>query len=89
MTAQEQHLDSEQRHTLAQLSRHPLATNIKWHQVLALLEAMGEVTVESKDRYRVTVNDQTEVFRPPHHGDIPVEMMVKLRQFLKVAPEAT
>jgi hypothetical protein len=78
------HLDSGQRHTLEHLSRHPLANNVKWPQVLALLEAMGEVTLESKDRYRVTVDGRTEVFHPPHHGDLPADMMVKLRQFVMV-----
>ncbi|MDQ6614661.1 MAG: hypothetical protein M3083_07935 [Actinomycetota bacterium] len=83
------HLGSEQRHTLERLSRHPLAANIKWPQVLALLEAMGEVTTESKDRYRVTVDGHTEVFRPPHHGDVPADMVMKLRRFLTTSPAAT
>jgi len=76
------HLDSEQRRTLQKLLGHPLPANMKWPQVLALLEAMGEVAVESKDRYRVTIDDRTEVFNPPHHGDIPTDMVVKLRRFL-------
>lgn len=84
--SREHKLDSEQRHTLEHLSSHPLATNIKWPQVLALLEAMGEVIVESKERYRVTVDGHTEVFRPPHHhGDVPAEMVMKLRRFLASA----
>jgi hypothetical protein len=86
MTDPELQLDSGQRHTLDHLSRHPLATNVKWPQVLSLLHAMGDVTVESKDRYRVTVNGHTEVFHPPHHGDIPPDMMTKLRQFLLAPP---
>ncbi|MCU4183083.1 hypothetical protein K6U06_01830 [Acidiferrimicrobium sp. IK] len=77
------HLDSAQRHTLEHISRHPLATNVKWPQVLALLEALGEVTAESKDRYRVTIDGRTEVFQPPHHGDLPPELMVRLRDFVK------
>jgi hypothetical protein len=89
LTASEHQLDSGQRHTLEHLSRHPLGANIKWPQVLALLKAMGEVTVESKDRYRVTVNGHTEVFRPPHHGDIPADMTVRLREFLKMQPRST
>jgi hypothetical protein len=86
---QEHHLDSGQRHTLDHLSRHPLATNVKWPQVLALLEALGDVTVESKDRYRVVIDGQTEVFHPPHHGDIPADMMARLRQFVSSAPGST
>jgi hypothetical protein len=82
------HLDSEQRHTLEHISRHPLASNIKWPQVLALLKAMGDVTMESKDRFRATVDGHTEVFRPPHHGDLPADMVMKLRHFLSAPPEA-
>jgi len=86
----EQHLDHEQRRTLEHLSSHPLPANLKWPQVLSLLEAMGEVSVESKDRYRVTVDGRTEVFRPPHrHGDVPADMIVKLRHFLASDPAPT
>lgn len=88
MIPETHHLDSEQRHTLEHLSSHPLPTNIKWPQVLALLQAVGDVTVESKERYRVTVVGNTEVFRPPHHhGDIPADMVMKLRHFLAPVTE--
>jgi hypothetical protein len=90
MSAEPHHLDSEQRHTLVRLSSHPLSNNIKWPQVLALFEALGEVTLESKDRFRVTVDGRTEVFRPPHHhGDVPADMVVKLRHFLAPDSEGT
>jgi len=79
---QAHHLDSEQHRTLRKLLGHPLPANMKWPQALALLEALGEVTGESKDRYRVTIDGRTEVFQPPHHGDIPVDLIVKLRHFL-------
>lgn len=83
MTDARPHLDSEQRHTLERLTGHPLNHNIKWPEVLALLEALGEVSVDGDDRHRVTVAGHTEVFRPPrHHGDVPTEMVVKLRRFL-------
>ncbi|MHB8246785.1 MAG: hypothetical protein ACYDGN_15830 [Acidimicrobiales bacterium] len=83
----QQHLDSEQRHTLEHLSSHPLPTNIKWPQVLSLLRAIGEVTVESKNRYSVTVEGRTEVFRPPdHHGDMSPDIVMKLRHFLASSP---
>ncbi len=85
----ERHLDHEQRRTLEHISSHPMPANLKWPQVLALLEAVGEVTVESKDRYRVTVDGRTEVFHPPHHGDVPADMIAKLRQFLPAEPSST
>jgi hypothetical protein len=86
----QRHLDSGQRHTLKRLSSHPLPRNVKWPEVLALLNAMGEVSGESNDRFRVTVDGRTEVFRPPHkHGDVPPDMVVKLRKFLALSSEAT
>jgi hypothetical protein len=86
----ERHLDHEQRRILEHLSSHPLPANLKWPQVLSLLEAMGDVTVESKDRYRVTVDGRTEVFHPPHrHGDVPADIIVKLRHFLTSDPAPT
>jgi hypothetical protein len=88
MTIPERHLDSAQRQTLEHLYRHPTSANIKWPQVLALLKAIGDVTVESKDRYRVTVNHDTEVFQPPHLGDIPADMAVRLREILKAQPRS-
>ena len=84
------HLDNDQRRVLDRLTGHPLSSNIKWPQVLSLLEALGDVTVESKDRFRVTVDGHTEVFRPPHHhGDLPPEMVMKLRHFLAERFEGT
>lgn len=89
MSNEAPHLDSEQRHTLARISSHPINHNIKWPQVLALLESLGEVSVESKDRYRATVAGRTEVFRPPRHGDLPPDMVMNLRHFLTSAPATT
>jgi hypothetical protein len=83
------HLDNEQRRVLESLSSHPIPSNLKWPHVLSLLEAMGDVTVESKDRYRATVDGRTEVFYAPHHADVPHEMVVKLRKFLNAdSPES-
>jgi hypothetical protein len=83
MTEPGRHLDSGQRHTLEHVARHPLAMNVKWHNVLSLFEAMGEVTVESQNRYRVTIDGRSEVFHAPHSEDIPTEMMVRIRSFVR------
>lgn len=77
-------LNSAQRHTLGRLFQHPLASNLKWPQILSLLHALGQVTVESNNRYRVTVQGRTEVFRPPdRHGDVTPETIIKLRHLLR------
>lgn len=82
------HLDTEQRQTLERLLGHPLPHNLKWPKVIALLQALGDVVVESKDRYRVTIDGNTEVFRPPHRGDLSSEAVMKLRHFLSLSAPA-
>lgn len=76
-------LDHEQRRTLERVTGHPLPANLKSHQVLSLLEAVGDVKTETKDRYRVTVEERTEVYHLPPHGDVPADTVVKLRNFLE------
>jgi hypothetical protein len=77
-------LNIAQRHTLGRLFQPPLASNLKWPQILSLLHALGQVTVESNGRYRVTVQGHTEVFRPPgRHGDITPETIIKHRHLLR------
>lgn len=83
MTTDQSHLDNQQRHTLEKLTGHPLNHNIKWATVLALFEALGEVTPESGDRFRVTIGEHTAVFHPPAHGDLPTDMVVEIRHFLQ------
>ncbi|MGD0381530.1 MAG: hypothetical protein ABSC30_16265 [Acidimicrobiales bacterium] len=75
-------LDNQQRRTLEQISGHPLPKNLKWPAVVALLQAMGELIEESKDRYRATVNGRTEVFHVQLHKDIAPDVVVRLRHFL-------
>jgi hypothetical protein len=59
--ADSHHLDSEQRRTLEQLSAYPLSHNLKWPKVLHLLEALGDVVVESKERhFLVSSTDTTD-----------------------------
>lgn len=83
MPTDQSHLNSQQRHTLEKLTGHPLNHNIKWTNVLALFEALGEVTPESGDRFRVTIGEHTAVFHPPAHGDLPADLVVEIRQFLQ------
>jgi len=59
MPTDQSHLNNQQRHTLEKLTGHPLNHNIKWTNVLALFEALGEVTPESGDRFRVTIGEHT------------------------------
>lgn len=86
MTSDWSDLNSEQRHTLEKLTGHPLNHNIKWPNVLALFEALGEVVPESGDRFRVTVGDHTAVFHAPaHHRDLSADLVVEIRHFLQQA----
>jgi hypothetical protein len=59
--------------------------NIEWRQVLSLLEAVGSVTEEHNGSLRVTLGDETEVFRTPREKDVDVQTIVDLRRMLSSA----
>jgi hypothetical protein len=83
------HLNSEQRHTLARLQDRTGNHNVKWPQVLHLLESLGQVVAESGDRYRVTIGSHTVVVRRPSQPDISADLVGQLRQlFDRASAEA-
>jgi len=59
--------------------------NIRWHDALSLMEAVGEVIEEHDGKFKVTIGDETEVLSRPHGKDIGEQMVVDLRRMLKNA----
>jgi hypothetical protein len=84
METGDRRLNSHQRDTLAQVFRHPLSHNIEWHDVISLLEAVGEAKETHKGHLLVTVGGETETFEP-RHKDIDAEQLALLRKLLKKA----
>jgi hypothetical protein len=78
-------VNADHRVTLERIFRHPASVNIEWRQVLSLLEAVGSVTEEHNGSLRVTLGDETEVFRTPREKDVDVQTIVDLRRMLSSA----
>jgi hypothetical protein len=78
-------LDAHHRKTVEKLFAHPTSHNIQWHDVLSLLEAVGEVEETHEGRFRVTLGSETETFNTPRGADIDTQTVVDLRRMLKGA----
>jgi hypothetical protein len=78
-------LSNRHRDTLEQIFERPSSGNVEWQEVLALLEAVGDVVEEPNGRYRVTLGAETEVFDRPHGKDADVQVLVDLRRMLRNA----
>ena len=81
----EAHLSGHHWATVEKIFRHPASGNIEWRQVLALLETIGTVTEEHNGKVKVTVDPETEVFRPPRGKDVDVQTISDLRRMLEQA----
>jgi len=85
-------LDGHHRATVEKIFRHPAGHNLKWHDVLSLLESVAEVTKGHDGRFTVTFGSQTETLDAPRGGDIDEQQMVDLRRMLRsagITPEST
>jgi hypothetical protein len=78
-------LSNRHRDALGKIFDRPSSGNVEWQEVLALLEAVGDVVEESNGRYRVTLGAETEVFDRPHGKDVDVQVLVDLRRMLRNA----
>ncbi|MFM9134447.1 MAG: hypothetical protein ACKOT0_03285 [bacterium] len=79
------HLNNHHLDTLTVIFSHPTSHNIRWHDALSLLEAVGAVEERHDGKFKVTVGDETEVFDRPRHKDIDTQMVVDLRRMLRNA----
>ena len=79
------HLNNHHLDTLSVIFAHPTSHNIRWADVLSLLEAAGDVEERHDGRFRVTIGPETEVFDRPRHKDIDTQMVVDLRRMLRNA----
>jgi hypothetical protein len=79
------HLNSHHRDTVEHIFRHPLSHNVRWVDVVSLLNAVAETEERHDGRFKVTLGDEIHVFDPPRHKDIDAEMLVDIRRMLKSA----
>jgi len=76
------HLDGNHRTTLDQIERHPTTHNLEWHDVIGLLNEVGEVVQEHDGKFRVTLGDHRLILTKPKHKDVPEQMVLDLRRLL-------
>jgi hypothetical protein len=73
------HVSEHHRDTLAEIGRHPTSHNIEWHDVIALLEEVADVTEEHDGKFVVKLGDERIVLTKPKHKDVDEQMVVDLR----------
>lgn len=78
-------LNNHHSDTLTAIFEHPVSHNIRWHDALSLMEAVGTVVEEHDGKFKVTIGDETEVLSRPHDKTIGEQMVVDLRRMLKNA----
>ena len=78
-------LNNHHSDTLTAIFQHPVSHNIRWHDALSLMEAVGSVVEEHDGKFKVTIGDETEVLSRPHDKTIGEQMVVDLRRMLKNA----
>lgn len=79
------HLNNHHQDTLSVIFSHPTSHNIRWHDVLSLVECVGDVEERHDGRFKVTIGAETEIFDRPQHKDIGTQMVVDLRRMLRNA----
>lgn len=82
------HLGENHRNTLRQITGHPTSSNVEWHDVLSLLRAVGDVTVEHNSKVKITVGTETIVVSPPRQKTVDEDLLVELRHLLRAADYA-
>lgn len=76
-------LDAHHRTTVEHIFAHPTSHNIKWHDVVSLLEAVGTVSQSHDGKYKVTLGGRSITLEPPRHADLGTDTVVELRRLLR------
>lgn len=71
--------------TLEALFRHPVAHNLEWMDVLALIEKIGAVHQKGGDKFTFDVGGEHLLMHKPHTKDLTSSEVVDLRHFLQRA----
>lgn len=73
--------------TLQQIFAHPISMNIKWTDVVHMIQAMGGTVIPAHGgREKITLNGHEHTFHVPHNKAIDSkDEIVQLRHFLEQA----
>jgi len=83
--ASQTHLNNHHRNTLSALFQHPTSHNVRWEDVVSLLDAVGAVEERHDGKIKVTVGGQTEFLETPRDHNASVDQIVGLRRMLRAA----
>lgn len=72
------------RDTIVTLFAHPTSHNLKWVDVISLLNAVGSVEEKPDGRIRVSLGNEVEGFEV-HEKDVTIEQIADLRRMLRAA----
>ena len=85
---QTEHLGIKFSHTLGRIFAHPVAGNLAWRDVIALIRHLGTVDESGNGNLRFTVNGKSEtIHRSGDHRDVSADaqQMRDIRRFLESA----
>lgn len=85
MTQTIPHLNSHHRKTLAAIFQHPASHNLEWHDVLSLLNDVGEVSQRASGGHEIVIGSDRLLLHPSHDHDLAGDDIRDLSAFLTKA----
>ncbi len=70
------------RRTLEAIFRHPLAHNLEWIDVVALIDRLGSVQEQPNHEFVLELAGQRHLMRRPHKKDLTTDEVLQLRHFI-------
>jgi hypothetical protein len=78
-------LNRKDARVLQEVFGHPVPHNLKWMDVVSLVNHLGSVLERHDGNDEFNIGTTSEVFKRPHHKDIELEDVVRLRAFFERA----
>jgi hypothetical protein len=72
----------QDRRTLDAIFRHPLAHNLSWREVVALIAGIGEAEERRSGEFQFHAGDQSLAMKRPHGKELTGPDVIDLRHFL-------
>ncbi len=85
-------LSATHRRTLEAFFRHPLAHNLEWRDLVALISDLGEVEEKANGQFVLEIAGHRHVMLKPHTKNLTTSDTLDVRRFLELAglsPEQT
>ena len=79
------HLSEHHRDTAERILQHPSSSNVEWHSVVSLLDAVGQVEERHDGKLQVSLGGRKIVLTRPRGKDVSAQQIVDLRHLLVAA----